>query len=70
MSKHRQLKVIQERNAEMLLKGTGLRRSSSPSRRRANANLVARRNQYSINLYFKKREALNDVSLDKEVKNV
>ena len=69
MSKHKQLKVIQERNSEMLMKGCGLKRSASPARRRANAALVARRNQYSINLYFKKREALNDASLSKELKN-
>ena len=68
MSKHRELKVIQERNSEMLMKGCGLKRFASPARRRANAALVARRNQYSINLYFKKREALNDASLLKETK--
>ena len=69
MSKHKQLKVIQERNSEMLMKGCGLKRFASPARRRANASLVARRNQYSINLYFKKREALNDSYLSKELKN-
>ena len=53
----------------MLMKGCGLKRSASPARRRANTTLVARRNQYSINLYFKKREALNDASLSKELKN-
>ena len=34
MSKHKQLKVIQERNSEMLMKGCGLKRSASPARRR------------------------------------
>lgn len=53
----------------MLMKGCGLKRSASPARRRANAALVARRNQYSLNLYFKKREASHDASLTEEIKN-